>query len=564
MKTCTKCELSYAEGTKFCKKCGSLLVSSSNLNYINTDQNTESKNKIGLTKNIVPNKKFKIFALSSISFLLVVIAILLICYFVEKRSIDSMLKNVNDCLIITNENFNKKVEGTYAQLEKQLLMNKAKVLPTYEKAMQAKKITQELVDYIEKLKIEFDSKKKIYSFLETRSGGKENASLLKEKIELYKSAILNLIEPKYRNIVNLGLYTDESFKDKNGKERNWEMQKFYQINNITFIITLNGLIGEIKNAEFNVINQLLADVSIEDFKFNNIDARVISKKNYLLTGDTYEADIFVAAYDTKQKPEIIVGSGVDLNSLAISGEQMKVESVGGIGKLKLPTNGPGLKQFGGVIKIIGVDGTLKAYPFNSEYFVGTPSAIISPSKMNVFYIGVDNPVSISVPSASNEQVTATISGGGGSITKVAGNGTYNVKVTNKGECTINVNAKMGNASRSMGSMKFRIKSIPDPVAYVAGVKGGLVNKSTLLNSGGVIPKMDGFDFNLYPTIVSFTLTMNKSGDLISEFTTGSRFTPKMIQMLNSVSKGQKVFFEDIKAKMPDGIRNLGAIALKIN
>jgi hypothetical protein len=123
---------------------------------------------------------------------------------------------------------------------------------------------------------------------------------------------------------------------------------------------------------------------------------------------------------------------------------------------------------------------------------------------------------------------------------------------------------MGATSRSMGSMKFRVKRVPDPVAYVGGVKGGPIAKGTLVASGGIIPRMDNFDFDLFFQITSFTLTMNKAGDLVSESTTGSKFSAKMTTMLNSASKGQRIYFEDIKAKGPDGTtRNLGSIALKI-
>jgi gliding motility-associated protein GldM len=508
---------------------------------------------------------------------------------VSKEILDSFLV-VNEGLIVTNENFKKKVEGTYSQFDKQLLINKAKVLPYYEKAMQAKKLSKELIDYIENAKAEVISKESKLPVEECRSvnlrtiaardkynegtryfigdsptGAGGRAAEMKGKIEAYKAGLLNLLDPKYRTTVNLGLETKGPYKDASGREHNWEMHNFYRTILTANVVILNKLIAEVRNAEFDVINTLLTSVSGDDFKFDKVGAKVVAKSNYVLTGETFEADIFVAAYDTKQTPEIIVGAGVDSNTLVISGAQTTVEGVGGVGKLKLPAGGPGVKQFGGVIKIKGADGSQKAYPFNSEYVVGTPSATISPTKMNVFYIGVDNPVSISVPGASNEQVTASITGGGGTITRAAGNGMWTVKVTTPTqECMVNVGAKMGASSKSMGSMKFRVKRVPDPIAYVGGVKGGQIAKGTLIAAGGIIPKMDNFDFDLYFQITSFTLTMNKAGDLVSETTTGSKYSAKMSSMLNSASRGQKVYFEDIKAKGPDGTtRNLGSIALKI-
>jgi gliding motility-associated protein GldM len=508
---------------------------------------------------------------------------------VSKEILDSFLV-VNEGLIVTNENFDKKVEGTYTQFKNQLIINKAKVLPFYEKAMQAQKMSKELVDFIENAKVEViaaesklpkDECKKVdlrsiaardkynegtrYFIGDSPTGAGGRAAILKDKIEAYKAAMLNLLDTKARNSVKLGLETKGPYKDASGKERNWEIHHFYRTILTANVVILNKLILEVKNAEFDVINKLLESVSGKDFKFDKIGAKVVAKSNYVLTGEQFEADIFVAALDTKQNPTIEIGSSVDTLTNQISGAITKVEGFGGVGKLKIPAGGPGVRQFGGVIRIKNAEGVEEAYPFNSEYVVGTPSATISATKMNVFYIGVDNPVSISVPGASNEQVTATITGGGGTITKVPGNGLYVVKVTTPTlECMVNVGAKMGATSRSMGSMKFRVKRVPDPVAYVGGVKGGQIAKGTLIAAGGIIPKMDNFDFDLYFAITSFTLTMNKAGDLVSETTTGSKYSAKMSSMLNSASRGQKVYFEDIKAKGPDGTtRNLGSIALKI-
>ena len=504
------------------------------------------------------------------------------------KEILSAFLTVNDGLVVTNQNFEKKVQSTYAQFDKQMEINRAKVLPYYEKAQQAKKMTTDLIAFIEQTKLEAMAAESRTSIEECKNkelkdiknldkwsevtrffiGGSETgqgakASEIRKRMEDYKTAMMNLIEAKHRTGMNIGLDTKGPYKSTTGKEQTWEMHNFYNTIMAADIVILNKLIAEVKNAEFDVVNTLMSEISVEDFKFDKIGAKVVAKSNYILTGETYEADIFVAAYDTKQNPVIIVGSGVDSNTLVVSGAQETVEGVAGVGKLKLPAGGPGVKQYGGLIKVKGADGVEKMYPFNSEYVVGTPSATISPTKMNVFYIGVDNPVSISVPGASNEQVTATISGGGGSISKT-GSGLYNVKVTTTGECTINVSAKMGASSRSMGSMKFRVKRVPDPVAYVANFKGGLIPKNTLIAAGGVIPRMDGFDFELFPVIVSFTLTTSQAGDLISLPGSSSKFTPQMMTMLQKLTKGQKVYIEDIKCKMPDGTRSLSSIALKIN
>ena len=48
---------------------------------------------------------------------------------------------VNESMVITNSNFSKKVDGTYAQFVKQMKINKVKVEPYYKKALQAKELS---------------------------------------------------------------------------------------------------------------------------------------------------------------------------------------------------------------------------------------------------------------------------------------------------------------------------------------------------------------------------------------------------------------------------------------
>jgi gliding motility-associated protein GldM len=183
--------------------------------------------------------------------------------------------------------------------------------------------------------------------------------------------------------------------------------------------------------------------------------------------------------------------------------------------------------------------------------------------MNVFYIGVDNPVSISVPGVANDKVQVNISGGGGAITKT-GNGIYNVRVTTPGTCKVNVSAQMAGASRPMGGMEFRVKKVPDPVAYIGGVKTGPIGKGTLMASP-IIPRMENFDFDLNFRIVSFELVMNYQGDLVTKSTTGNQFSGEMRSLLEKAGRGQKIYIENIKAVGPDNTtRTLSPMNLKIN
>ena len=87
----------------------------------------------------------------------------------------------------------------------------------------------------------------------------------------------------------------------------------------------------------------------------------------------------------------------------------------------------------------------------------TPGVVISPTKMNVLYRGVDNPLEVSVPGVDPSKLI--VSGAG---VKKSGNG-YIADVTrNKGgKMKISVSVKDGDKVTNMGSKEFRVKSLPD-------------------------------------------------------------------------------------------------------
>lgn len=97
---------------------------------------------------------------------------------------------------------------------------------------------------------------------------------------------------------------------------------------------------------------------------------------------------------------------------------------------------------------------------------------ISPSKMNVLFIGVDNPIVIDAPGVDPESLKISISGGGGTIKK-GRNNLYLINVTKPApfgqECEIKISAPGIETIE-----KFRVKLISDPVAMISASKGGSI------------------------------------------------------------------------------------------
>lgn len=86
-------------------------------------------------------------------------------------------------------------------------------------------------------------------------------------------------------------------------------------------------------------------------------------------------------------------------------------------------------------------------------------AAIALDKMNVLFIGVDNPMTVAAPGISPEDLQLTISGVGGTIR--GSNGKYVARVTTVGTAVISVHKKSD--SKLISQSVFRVKRVPDPV-----------------------------------------------------------------------------------------------------
>jgi gliding motility-associated protein GldM len=505
---------------------------------------------------------------------------------VSKEILDSFII-VNESLEITNENFTKKIGGTYDQFAKQMAINPGKVEEKYNLAMEAKKLSKEMIDYIETVKATVISKEgripieqarginirnvsardkydegTNYLFGTVNDGSAGEARIMRNKIADYKKKMMDLIDPKFQHKIKMGLDIEGPFYDADQTQVSWELYHFYHTILAANVVILNKLINEVKNTEFDIVSELFSEISAEDFKFDKIGAKVVPKSSYVLTGDTYEADIFVAAYDTKQTPIIEIGDAVDTINNVVLGNKTTVEGHEGVGKLKIPAGGVGERKYGGIIKITNAFGDTEHYPFSGSYIVAQPSATISPTAMNVLYIGVDNPVSISVPGVASEKIRPNISGGGGTI-KSDGKGAYTVNVTTSGKATISVAAEVAGSTKNMGSMEFRVKRVPNPIAYIGNVNSGKIAKNVLLASA-IIPRMgDDFEFELYYRITSYTLGMNYKGEWKSFNGTGNTLTAEMKDIIGRVGKGTRVVIDEIRASGPD-TRSLTPMVLRID
>jgi hypothetical protein len=74
-----------------------------------------------------------------------------------------------------------------------------------------------------------------------------------------------------------------------------------------------------------------------------------------------------------------------------------LRQIGGMGKLEQGGSGVGERNTVVLFVLKNPVGGYTFYPFEGGYQVAAKAVVVSPTKMNVLYIGVDNPMKISVP-----------------------------------------------------------------------------------------------------------------------------------------------------------------------
>jgi hypothetical protein len=202
-----------------------------------------------------------------------------------------------------------------------------------------------------------------------------------------------------------------------------------------------------------------------------------------------------------------------------------------------------------VISYTDQDGQVKNITKTVDYVVGQSSAAVQLDNMNVLFIGVDNPVTIS-GSGSVDQIKASISGGGGVMN---GNGAHRtVRVSQEtDECFISVVTPDGKTTR----MQFRVRSIPDPSPMIGQNKSGNIPAAYFKSQAGVRAMVENFYYKTQFNVVSYRITGDAAGfdDIMEANNTGAEWNEAK-NIVNRCRAGSFITIEDIYAVGPDGRR----------
>jgi hypothetical protein len=181
------------------------------------------------------------------------------------------------------------------------------------------------------------------------------------------------------------------------------------------------------------------------------------------------------------------------------------------------------------------------------------SVAVAADKENILYAGVYNPLTIAVENVPGNLIVVKTSRG--TVTRDSG-GHYTYKGNEPGEIAIVVYKKEKNKLTELGRSLFRVKILPAPTAFVAGLKGGKISKQVLLTIGGVTAHLEDSDFEAYARIDSFSIFILYKGDCNYTFfkNTDNRFNQEIIEAFQKLDADDIVFIKNIYTTWVDGIK----------
>ena len=542
---------------------------------------------------------------------------------VSKEVLNSFFE-VNKGISRSTTNFNAKNGDTYAAFDAAAEVNPVKAGPYREQAYQIKEEADKLVATLQEMKYNLVLKADKKVFLGNESQIKdEEGDLIEEKaIELnwdlltdqqklinigaltnkddrhaagdlffsekrknniatdlksdlisYKNLLITIADGNESLITSINETCDYKDKKIKRKKQLWEYYNFYDMPSVGALTLLSKMQSDVRNTESDIINMLRENIDAGSLKFTSAEGIQIPNSNFVLKGDSFRAQIFIAAKDTTQAPIIYVGkfdSLGDGNYEMIGDDYETVKVVNGKGIFARRASSEGNQKWGGLIAMKTDNGT-KMYPFRGQYLVAAKTAVVSPTNMNILYLEVDNPLKISVPGYTAGVISAVINNGKVSVVKKS-LGEYSARPSKKGKAMVSLFAEVNGKRTKMGEMEFRVKEVPPPkakVQFTLDVNGStVIDKMKMVNAGGLGAELKDFDFKgVRYVVTSYRLSGVYKGEQMKEDAKGPKFTPKMISIIKNTKSGNAITISNIKAKRVDAkntaVRPLDPLVIEI-
>lgn len=469
---------------------------------------------------------------------------------------------VNNSLLQSITSADARNTSTYQRFKNLDEDNPGKVGEWLHKAMVVKQKSDEIYKYVEDFKYHIvrladgedaktnDIKNKDnldvsgqYALVQGK--GKE----LKRKIEEYRDFLKTFVNGDATKIAMF----DRNFSTKGGKDgKNWQESIFEMMPVAAVTTILTKYQTDIKAAEGEVVQYLMAQTDAGDFRVNKLQAYVIPVSTYVMQGDKYSAQIVLSAIDSTKIPTVTVGG----------------RTLGRDGKFDVVCGQVGSFDYNGFIRL-NSGGINRDFPFKGSYTVGAKSATVTNTALNVVYAGIENEISASVPGVAASSIQLACSGGSVSR-KPNGLWSCHTSVTS-GKINFTVSAKLagGTTFVPMGTITYTVRQLPDPRPFLEYNAGGVEKSITegnitlsQLNNGVIKADYVNELISANFAVTSFILEF-PNGEVLES--NGSTLSAAQKNRLNQERVGSRILIRGIKAVGPDRlVRQLPLLAVKLS
>ena len=450
---------------------------------------------------------------------------------------------INEDLVESNKSTSIKNKNSYENLDTKAQDQVEKFGPLKVKADEIKSLSANFYSYLDNLKTkmieEIEDKSDYESmdktdFLDTYffkgDGFTAEGQEFVDKVNSYRTGVVNVLGSDFGTItatVNKRFNTD----DKGNIP--WLKHRFEGFPMVASLTNFTKLQANIKNTENDVLSSLLRGQLESDSKLttNNYKGIVRLDKTAYFSDEKVTGQVVLGRYDSNLIPSKVTLNGRNITNSVKDGQVLLNMAAGNVGEKKIK----------GVITFIQ-DGKPEDIPFESSYTVipEPDKAVISADAMNVVYRGVENPVSVSLPgiSSNNLNVSAT----GGQITK-SGAG-YIIKPGKASELTVNVSATLSSGKKVNSPKKFRVKDIPAAMGMARGEFGVVKMPKSSIGRATISAGLPDFVFDLKLKVTKFTV---KVPGQLAVTVNGTVFNAAAKKVLARARRRDQITIYDIKA-----------------
>jgi gliding motility-associated protein GldM len=348
---------------------------------------------------------------------------------------------------------------------------------------------------------------------------------------------------------------EESWKNSNNKKGSWADFKFGHMPLAAVLPLMSQIQSDLKVSEANLVNDIVQLAGGKQIVFDKFFPVFAADKSYVIGGERLNAKVSVGSYSSSLQPENI--------DLRVNGQKLPINADGTADFSLVASGSPGPKTIQTSVAVTNpLTGEVTRENGTFTYEIGSRSVAVSADKMNVFYMGVDNPLTVAAAGVASNDVRVSFgdaitgSGSGNSYVvkgvRPTGNGTTDVTVTANGQ--------------TLGTFPFRVKPIPDPVPTMGGQQGGDIANSTFRAQRGVFAELKNFDFDARCEIAGFQiLYIPAREDPLAATNGGGGFSGQTAALIGRAKPGDNYLFKNIKAKCPGDAanRDLGTMSFTI-